>query len=538
VLGAMSEANVESEKPEASGGNKIVLHEKAFAHLTRGMYRSPASALRELVSNAWDARAHKVEIRTGIPHFVELTVTDDGEGFDEAEFLRIVKGGLGNSEKRIRDTDNTRPLIGRLGVGMFGIAQICGSFVIASRPKKGKPFKARIRLYNFREELDKTDSPLVRRREKVADTESSLEIDIGEYELLAFSEDEFEGTGTRIVADVMHPVFSRTFRDSIQQSDGVPDREWGVAVKKQISKHHSLQELGEYFRLIWEIAASVPIPYLGDDAVPSGRVVNVQKDLLKEDFQVLVDGIQLFKPVWLKGNRNGYTTIDVPYTETTLYNRKIAFQGYIAVQEGKQLKPDELRGIMIRVKGVGIGLYDPSLLDYRFNEGPRSRWVTGEIFVSEGLENALNVDRDSFNRFHPQFRFLQRQVHKLLREEVFPEVYSKIKRRSNRRAKENASARTEALAEAVQETFAAKTRQGPANAAGMPSLVVRSIKIGESDRSTDVRSEDPDELDTKKGNRQLASSVLTLFDLALMQPTKNQMRQIFTKALLKLLRDW
>ncbi|MBA3881431.1 MAG: hypothetical protein H0X73_01705 [Chthoniobacterales bacterium] len=55
------------------------------------------------------------------------------------------------------------------------------------------------------------------------------------------------------------------------------------------------------------------------------------------------------------------------------------------------MNPDELRGIMVRIKNIGIGYYDPTMLDYRFNEGPRSRWLTGEIFVEKGLENALNV---------------------------------------------------------------------------------------------------------------------------------------------------
>jgi len=202
--------------PEAKQtAKKIVLHEKAFAHLTRGMYRSPASAIRELISNAWDAGAHAVQIRTGYPHFVEMTITDDGDGFDRDEFLRIVEGGLGNSEKRIRNelSPSDRPLIGRLGVGMFGIAQICGSFVVASNPKRGEPFKARVRLYSLlKEELDKRDSTLVRHGEG---DDGFVEIDIGEYVMLPFDSDEFEGTGTRIVADVMHPVFSRTFRDAL-----------------------------------------------------------------------------------------------------------------------------------------------------------------------------------------------------------------------------------------------------------------------------------------------------------------------------------
>lgn len=518
--------------------NKIVLHQKAFAHLTRGMYRSPASAIRELISNAWDAQAHNVKIRTGIPHFVEMTITDDGHGFDRKEFLRIVEGGLGNSEKRTSNEvdPSGRPLIGRLGVGMFGIAQICGSFVISSNPKVGAPFKARVRLYSLlKEELDKAMSSLVRRKEGTDDDNGFLEIDIGEYEMLTFDPEEFESTGTRIVADVMHPVFSRTFREAISLKDGIPLRQWKDAVIKQVSKHHSLQEIGEYFRLLWEIAASVPIPYIDDTAIPSGHVKKFQKELLQEGFKVSVDGIELFKPVWLRGNANGYTVVDIPFTTDTPYNRKISFSGYIAVQEGKQLTPDELRGIMIRVKGVGIGLYDPSLLDYRFNEGPRTRWITGEIYVSEGLEDALNVDRDSFNRFHPQFKFLQQTVHAAIRNSLLPPVYAKLKKRSSAKAEARATARTEALSNTIKESFAAKTRKSTATGAGVS---VRSITINDVVQDVNLKSESDDELDTKKSNKQLASSIITLFDLALLQESKAEMRRSFMDALLKLLREW
>jgi HSP90 family molecular chaperone len=47
--------------------HKIKVGEKALAHLSRGLYRSPASALRELVSNAWDANAKIVRIDTNYP---------------------------------------------------------------------------------------------------------------------------------------------------------------------------------------------------------------------------------------------------------------------------------------------------------------------------------------------------------------------------------------------------------------------------------------------------------------------------------------
>jgi hypothetical protein len=196
---------------------------------TKGIYKGDEDEQR-IKGNAWDAQAHNVEIRTGYPHFVEMTISDDGDGFDREEFLRIVQGGLGNSEKRIRDEESPseRPLIGRLGVGMFGIAQICGSFVVSSNPKSGEPFKARVRLYSLlKEELDKSDSTLV--RQTGSDDDGFLEIHIGEYDMLSFDPEEFEKSGTRIVADVMHPVFSRTFREAILLKDGIPLRPWKSA---------------------------------------------------------------------------------------------------------------------------------------------------------------------------------------------------------------------------------------------------------------------------------------------------------------------
>ena len=60
---------------------KIRVHEKALAHLSRGLYRSPASALRELVSNGWDANATTVRITTNYPNFFQLSVEDNGDGF-------------------------------------------------------------------------------------------------------------------------------------------------------------------------------------------------------------------------------------------------------------------------------------------------------------------------------------------------------------------------------------------------------------------------------------------------------------------------
>jgi len=134
---------------------KIKVHEKALAHLSRGLYRSPASALRELVSNAWDANATSVRIDTNYPNFFQVSVEDNGDGFTADDFKEIMGGGIGNSQKRSEHPPLKfrRPIIGRLGIGLLGIAQICGAFTITSKTKKGAGFRARVRLYDLLKEI-------------------------------------------------------------------------------------------------------------------------------------------------------------------------------------------------------------------------------------------------------------------------------------------------------------------------------------------------------------------------------------------------
>ncbi|MGU2323480.1 ATP-binding protein [Pseudomonas aeruginosa] len=54
--------------------------EKVLARVTDGIYRQPASAIRELISNAYDADADNVWIDTDAPRFENMTIRDDGNG--------------------------------------------------------------------------------------------------------------------------------------------------------------------------------------------------------------------------------------------------------------------------------------------------------------------------------------------------------------------------------------------------------------------------------------------------------------------------
>ena len=483
----------------------IVVHEKALAHLSRGLYRSPGSALRELVSNAWDANATRVTINTNYPSFMQLTIRDNGDGFSKESFRRLMDGGVGNSEKRPnQELRYGRPLIGRLGIGLLGIAQICGSFTIASRPKNGELFKAFIRLYDLlRPSLDTDDSSVVHKQQSIRT------VDVGEYKFVTSEEQDY---GTLITSDDVHPTFVQSFRESLADSEKKPPLLWqkSLAIFRSV---RSLQQLGGYWKLLWELAATSPVPYIDGGALPEDAVKTLHEKLISYKFRVYVDGLQLFKPVSLRGHPAGYTVEHLERETLMVYGQAVTFEGYIVVQEGAQLKPDELRGIMIRIRNVGVGYYDPSFLDYPINQGPRGKWVTGEIYVHHGLDNALNVDRDSFNRFHPEFRALQKRIHEVMTS-IFSRVYKQIDVRSRQRMEKIEKERVGRLTEALRDGDEGRdVRIGNIGEELQKEGVLTTLEEG-IDGSLNVGLAGGEYVNVKKPNRQLALAILAIHEVA------------------------
>jgi hypothetical protein len=81
-----------------------------------------------------------------------------------------------------------------------------------------------------------------------------------------------------------------------------------------------------------------------------------------------------------------------------------------------KIAPREHRGALIRVNGASGTLFDPSFMRYQTAENSRLSQITCEIFVRQGLDGALNIDRESFNFAHPHYVFLARWLHSALRQ--------------------------------------------------------------------------------------------------------------------------
>jgi signal transduction histidine kinase len=98
------------EKPRSPALN--ILNE-----LSTGTYVSYSRALKELLSNAWDAGARNVQIKIAAD-LSEITILDDGIGMSEEDirqrFLRL--GGSSSSRGVVRQG---RRLIGHKGIGAY-----------------------------------------------------------------------------------------------------------------------------------------------------------------------------------------------------------------------------------------------------------------------------------------------------------------------------------------------------------------------------------------------------------------------------------
>ncbi|MCJ7805024.1 hypothetical protein MUP35_04830, partial [Patescibacteria group bacterium] len=147
-----------------------------------------------------------------------------------------------------------------------------------------------------------------------------------------------------------------------------------------------------------------------------------QQQFLNEKFRVIFDGIELRRHIQLPTQKETIPKLYFIEFSKLIFDSRLKFSGYLFAQIPRAIRPLELNGVQIRLRGVGIGGYDSTFLKYyKQIETIRSRWVTGEIFVDEGLESALNIDRDSFNEHDEHFKELQSQLHVKL-DAIFSEI--------------------------------------------------------------------------------------------------------------------
>ena len=93
---------------------------------------------------------------------------------------------------------------------------------------------------------------------------------------------------------------------------------------------------------------------------------------------------------------------------------KLQFEAYLFWNS--LIIPKQHQGVILRVGNASGTLFDRTFMGYQVSEQTRTRQITGEIFVRQGLDDAINLDRESFNYAHPHYQYLMRWLHSALRQ--------------------------------------------------------------------------------------------------------------------------
>ncbi len=195
-----------------------------------------------------------------------MTCTDYGSGMTKEKFKEIMDR-IGGSDKRAREIPTAkfnRPFIGKIGIGLLAVAQICHKFtIISSTEKDDKQFQAEIDLKPFHQQ----DAYKFNLRDS--------RVQIGEYEIIETEKEEPNKSYTRIILQEIDEGFRNRLID-------VPSKAvYGFQLEKEDPqtfeefvnwlKDKKIKDIPEYLKLLWELAIISPIPYFNDGVSPIAR---------------------------------------------------------------------------------------------------------------------------------------------------------------------------------------------------------------------------------------------------------------------------
>lgn len=511
---------------------KLETDEKVLARVTDGIYRLPGSALRELITNAYDADAENVTIDTDVPRFQTITVRDDGNGMSVETLVNLLSH-VGASAKRsskgktLEVTDKTdssisknkkRKIIGKIGIGLFSVAQLTRDFDIVTK-QAGDDFylKAKIRLHNYSEEYIQE---IENKKNSASDSDLNTRgasFETGKVEIWTEQTDNVSAHGTDIIlrnikksardqlrsidiwgqesAEESHET-ERNSEDILNSSklekptfhvgnyfglegyeyyddERKPNLPWSVndPGSKRFEKLYdavlSLTKittnpklnivLDSYLNMLWVLSLSVPLDYI--DKHPFRYLVGELKDVyvisnklkaqcseLKVEgeiagvlpssslygdvgFKVVVDGVQLFRPMKFTGLPQSAAVLKDPILFVGSYSPDLSsfeakdsggalsFDAYILW--APKVIPREHNGSLIRVNNASGTLFDETFMKHQVAEHTIKSQLTIEIFVNKGLDSALNIDRESFNVSHPHYQIIMKWLHQAIRQAVY-----------------------------------------------------------------------------------------------------------------------
>jgi hypothetical protein len=371
---------------------------KIIQLVASGIYRTPANAIKELISNAFDADATRVDVLVDIDEKNEkvnkIIIQDNGTGINSSDFAFSMTH-IGSSLKKIEGdvTRMGRPIIGRIGIGLLSVGQATNRFEFLSATRDGLGMRAEVDLSPYYDAITMTES---------LDT-----LKIGNVKLFRF-ENPSKKSYTKITLGDLKEPFVRGLVGRSEHRENFDFKEnpsYEAFVKwldeKEIKR---LDEISPFNRFMFELGLLTPVRYLPDGPVKGEKtavLTKIKQRLENYNFHVYVNDVEIFKPILFPHTSDLPLPGKEPYKvyekefDLEFNNRRIIAKCYYYHQDVRIL-PYELRGLLLRVKNVAIGTYENSFSKIASESPVVLHQLTGELYVDEGFDSALNIDRNSF----------------------------------------------------------------------------------------------------------------------------------------------
>ncbi len=330
---------------------RITVDKRIVGVLSQSTYDNFPRALKELITNSYDADASAVEIKIDFDKEL-IILRDTGRGMDAEDFDFYLKIAGKTRKKENNRTPLGRQIIGQFGVGFLAIFPFFKNYRIESK-KVGTNsiLTANIPLYKY---FSSDNKPV---------DISSILIDGSVKDEVSRSRQSF----TKITLTGFNDLTKSFFFPRVKQK-----------VDKNLVDTYSGID-----KLKWILADELPLKF------KDNKFNDLFGDYTQLQFDVSVNGEILQREIY------GHEVLE---THKDDFNQigNIKFK-YCIVTQRKSVKPFRARYLKVRNLNVGIG-------DERQHFGvehgaTRSRihWLTGEIHILEGMNDLIKVSRDGFN---------------------------------------------------------------------------------------------------------------------------------------------
>ncbi len=412
---------------------RLTVDKRIIRLLSAKTYEDFPGAIRELVSNAYDADATEVKITIDLrKDFIE--VTDNGNGMTPSEFdffLRIA------GHEREKDKS---PFLRRERIGQFGIGFL--SFF---------PFGKRASITSTSRNSDI-------QFEAIIPTETYVNEGLGPADI-----EKISIPGSQIKHNRYRDRHGTTIRLS-----GLTDlvnlyfknRESNVTR----SNKNSIKSWDPFTRLSWWLGENLPLNYSKDS-----NFRDAFSDLELTNLRVWLNGTELFR-----------NSVGSNILENDTWVHKDIICRYVIASSWKTIIPYEERGLKQRLDNVGVGDRENFDLQAHGKTYSRLHWVTGEIHIVRGMDQLISIDRSKFYDTPETDKYKEFFRSKLARYSLYLEDVDVAKRTINKQLKDSRGAEVGQKKEIIERNLNVLEKKGF-------SIVKKNLSIREIPNKTQLQ---------------------------------------------------